>query len=336
MLTGPGIVGGAFFNPALAGKGTHTLSYTFGNAFCETSTTLNITITTELTTEFSVSDTVLCPGESSTIEVTSAGGVSSTLYTYTWNNGLFPVSEHTVSPSTSTWYVVATADGCSDPVVDSVFIEVTDGVVAKVKTSQDLCFGAKGYAQVILDTIDNYNITWETTPVQTTDSIEGVAGSSYSLEIVDKETGCTFDTLVKIPSFDNIVANFSTSPNYECIPSDQKVVTFLDLSHNADSGTWDIAGLLIIKYELGKNPKYQFTEAGYYTVTLTVYNDGDCSDVFTKEICVEDIRPIFVADAFTPNGDGVNDVLHVKAKGVKEIRLMLSENGASPEGRVGS
>ena len=40
-------------------------------------------------------------------------------------------------------------------------------------------------------------------------------------------------------------------------------------------------------------------------------------------MCVEDIRPVFVADAFTPNGDGVNDVLHVKAKGVKEISFKI-------------
>jgi gliding motility-associated-like protein len=97
----------------------------------------------------------------------------------------------------------------------------------------------------------------------------------------------------------------------------------LDLSFNADSGSWDIAGIETIPYQLGVNPQHTFTEAGYYMITLKVFNKGGCSDEFSQEICIEDIRPVFVADAFTPNGDGVNDVLHVKAKGVKELRFQI-------------
>ncbi len=323
ILTGSGIVNGTFFNPALAGQGSHTLSYTFGNGFCETSTTHTIEITEELFGELTVDDTLLCPGESATLTVNSDGGPSGTNYSYKWNNDLFPVPSHVVSPSESTWYKVRIDDGCSDPSLDSVFIEVADPIRPNVKTSEKLCYGADGWAVVSLDSMDQYDITWETSPEMHTDSIEGFAGTSYPLLIENILTGCTYDTLVKIPSFKNVVANFSYSPNFECIPSDQKEVTFLDLSQNADSGNWDIAGLVQYEYSLGENPKYTFTEAGFYTITLTVFNEGGCRDEYEVTLCVEDIRPVFVADAFTPNGDGVNDVLHVKAKGIKEMTFRI-------------
>jgi len=323
VLTGNGVVNGIYFNPAVAGEGVHTLTYSFGNGFCETSTSINIRITTEISIELLASDTLLCPGESTNLRVKTNGGASNSKYTYQWNNNLFPVPGHTVSPSVSTWYVVQAKDGCSDPGIDSVYIFVADKVIASVVTSEKLCFGADGFAKVVMDSIENYKITWKASPDQIIDSIEGIAGKSYPLTVEDERTGCAFDSLVKIPSFKNIVANFSTSPNFECIPSNQKVVTFLDLSQNADSGSWDIAGLTVIPYVLGKNPQYTFTKAGFYTISLIVFNEGLCSDEFIKELCVEDIRPIFVADAFTPNGDGVNDVLHVRAKGVKEINFKI-------------
>lgn len=321
-ITGPGIDSSWHFNPALAGPGTHTLHYTYGNGLCKTDTTLKITISPPIKAMLVASDQKLCPGESSTITVTGSGGTETANFTYKWNEDLFSVNQHTVTPGKSTWYVVKTSDGCSDPVTDSILIEVVNDVDIDFETSDPLCYGVDGFARAIYADSLNYEIIWHGNPEQMGDEIEGPAGANYRVTVTDKNTGCTLDTSVKIPSYKNIVANFTTSPNYECIPTDQKTVTFLDLSHNADSGFWDIAGT-IVEYELGKNPSYAFTDAGYYNVTLTVFNRGGCTDSHSAELCVQDIRPVFVADAFTPNGDGINDVLHVKTQGVKELNFRI-------------
>ena len=322
-LSGNGLVNGPVFNPALAGNGLHSITYSFGNGFCKTDTTVMVEVSEPITIGFNLSDTMICPGESVKIKVVPAGGKEGNERNFVWKNGYFPVDEHILSPAESTWITVTVGDGCSDPVTDSVFIIVAGEVKANVTTSKILCYGADGFAIVELDSTGGYEIEWSTNPPAHSQKIEGLAGSSYALTVTDKETGCTFDSVVKIPSYRNIVAAFSVSPNFECIPSNQKLVTFLDLSFNADSGTWDIAGLATIPYKFGENPQYQFTNAGYYSVKLSVFNEGGCGAEYEMQICVEDIRPVFVADAFTPNGDGINDVLHVKAKGVKEMTFQV-------------
>ncbi|MEQ8323499.1 MAG: gliding motility-associated C-terminal domain-containing protein [Vicingaceae bacterium] len=323
-FTGIGIDSNMNFNPALAGQGVHTLTYSYGTGLCATSTSMEIEVLPELVADLTASDTLICPGEISHLEVFANGGKPGSTLTYRWNNGLFPISEHDVSPSTSTWYSVITEDGCSAPNIDSVFIAVDQPIVVSFNTSDTLCFGEDGYVVAnINDPNSPYEVKWLTDPDIVADSINGKAGDNYRVIITKLNSGCKKDTTVKIPSFKNVTALFSVSPNFECIPSDQKLVTMLDLSFNAVSGFWDIDGSRTIPYELGENPNHTFNQAGYYTITLTVFNKGGCSDEYSKEICVEDITPVFVADAFTPNGDGVNDVLHVKAQGIKELRFIV-------------
>ncbi len=54
------------------------------------------------------------------------------------------------------------------------------------------------------------------------------------------------------------------------------------------------------------------TTTTQYTLTLTDYNGCLSSDTITVIVDIT-CRDIFVANAFSPNGDGMNDVLHVKS-----------------------
>ena len=42
-------------------------------------------------------------------------------------------------------------------------------------------------------------------------------------------------------------------------------------------------------------------------------------DVFALDICIYDPLDLFVAEAFSPNGDGANDVLFVRGNAVAEL-----------------
>jgi len=41
------------------------------------------------------------------------------------------------------------------------------------------------------------------------------------------------------------------------------------------------------------------------------------------QICVLEPTDIFLADIFSPNGDGQNDILFMRGKGIKEFRLLV-------------
>jgi gliding motility-associated-like protein len=52
---------------------------------------------------------------------------------------------------------------------------------------------------------------------------------------------------------------------------------------------------------------------------LTVKNDDGCEAKDTLSIKVYEHLEVYVPSAFTPNGDGRNDVLHIIAPGLKEL-----------------
>ena len=121
-----------------------------------------------------------------------------------------------------------------------------------------------------------------------------------------------------MPAWPPIVALFSTNPNDPCIAFAQSNVTFIDLSNNAVGGTWTIDSTTI-PYVFGESPQYDLGGAGTYDAQLVVYNIGGCSDTFAIHVCILDPTPVFVPEAFSPNGDGSNDVLFVRGPGIASM-----------------
>ena len=85
-------------------------------------------------------------------------------------------------------------------------------------------------------------------------------------------------------------------------------VGFKDTSVFAVSWKWDFGDKL--GNAISKNPIYTYKDLGLYQVKLIVQNAIGCSDSITKPLNISN-GPIAVPNAFTPNGDGHNDVLMV-------------------------
>jgi len=58
-----------------------------------------------------------------------------------------------------------------------------------------------------------------------------------------------------------------------------------------------------------------------YVVYIT--DSYGCSNTDTVNIEVDDATDIFIPDVFSPNGDGQNDILYVRGKGIKEIEFII-------------
>ena len=322
LFTGP--VNGTVFNPDFVGEGFHTLTVTHGVGFCKTQDTIQITVLPQLTSVLTATEDTICNGEGVTLTVDASGGVPGVLYSYAWSHGLFPINYNSVSPQETTTYVVTTSDGCSDNAIDSITIEIAEEFSVSFETSPISCYGIEGFVTADVSGSSSYSYLWSSNPSQTGDSIVGIAGNSYVVNIIDNNSGCEFDTLVKIPNYPIVNALFSISPNVECVPFDQKdLLTLIDLSNHVDSGYWDFGNGDISQYLLGQNPNPFYETAGYYTIELTAYNEGGCLDTYSLDVCIYDPVELFIADAFSPNADGVNDVLFVRGNGVVELDFMV-------------
>lgn len=73
-----------------------------------------------------------------------------------------------------------------------------------------------------------------------------------------------------------------------------------------------------------QNPTYSYDASGTYTVMLVVTDDNGCMDTTYRDIIV--FLPPEIPNAFTPNGDGVNDILYILGGPFKELEYKIYNN----------
>ncbi|MDZ4821963.1 MAG: gliding motility-associated C-terminal domain-containing protein [Flavobacteriales bacterium] len=320
-----GIITGAnsdfTFNPAVGGEGLHEVIYVWTGIECASSDTLLITVYPPIETEIALSDSAICLGETSTISVTASGGNPNFVLQYDWSDDNPGFTTNTVAPQETTTFYVLTFDGCSDPVLDSVVIEILPPILVNAVTSDTVCFGENGFATAQVLNTGDFSVEWNE---EMTDSVFDVAGSLHELHVLDLLNGCEFDTLVLIPSYSPITANFSINPNEDCVDwMDAENITFIDLSQNAQGGTWTFGNGNTEEYLEGVNPQQTYESAGEFFVSLMVVNEGNCPDSAMGTVCILPPTPIFIPDIFSPNGDGNNDVLYVRSQGILAMQFIV-------------
>lgn len=69
------------------------------------------------------------------------------------------------------------------------------------------------------------------------------------------------------------------------------------------------------------NPVEDFEEPGFYLVNLLVVDANGCRDSIRQEVQIPE--ELIFPDAFSPNGDGVNDVLQIQSSGMKQYALQV-------------
>lgn len=136
------------------------------------------------------------------------------------------------------------------------------------------------------------------------------------------ESGCVDSKTIALP--DHIEVFPKPIPAFTVEPTEvsllDPVVRITDFASLAAAWEYTIAGERI------DDPSFtfEFDDAGVFDITQTVISGSNCSASITRTVNVSD-HLFYAPNAFTPDGDGLNDVFQPLVKGARLYELVIMD-----------
>jgi gliding motility-associated-like protein len=258
---------------------------------------------------------LICPRQPIQLEAFVTGGVAP--YTIQWI-GQSSGNPVTVYPDSTDWYLVSATDQCGTIKTDSVFVEIVNYFPLKLSVTSDtvICKGetasiggiATGGRQPLIYSWTDEQIF---TPYR---SVTPTESKTYVLSVTDS-CGIVVKKEIRVKVID---AHAVFDVKY----LDHSTIQFIDLSYtNIASWNWDF-GTGAGESEL-QNPIYTFPDTGQYTITLIVSDEDKCTDTISNTIISYPPFSFYIPNAFTPDGDGINDEFSGVGEGFVNYELVI-------------
>ncbi|MCB0395644.1 MAG: gliding motility-associated C-terminal domain-containing protein [Flavobacteriales bacterium] len=163
----------------------------------------------------------------------------------------------------------------------------------------------------------------------------GSAGVSTEAQptVIFDVAGC-YDVSLTVTSLEGCV-NTTTKPCYiEAYPLPtagfdanpwtanlfSPVVNFTDKSTNAVRWLWSFGDSLT---DTIQNPVHEYADTGCYPVWLWMENQYGCIDSTMGTVCIVEVPTLYIPNAFSPNGDGFNDLFMAKGIAIESFEMYV-------------
>jgi gliding motility-associated-like protein len=241
-----------------------------------------------------------CTVHNGSATLSISGGIPA--YSFLWNPN---VSTSNVATGLSAGiYTVTVTDqaGCSK--INLITIPATPAISLSVVAFPDTCTRSVGAASVFSSGgSPPFSYLWYPSG-NTSAAIANLSEGSYMVTVTDAE-GCTNSGNVMIDTVGAFAINLGNDTTI-CQSG------FLLTPGNFSQYTWQ---------DLSTDSVFEVTAAGTYRVV--VINSSGCSASDSLEVIEDCLHDIVVPNAFSPNGDGINDVFKAEAVRIKSFTMHI-------------
>ncbi|RMH01364.1 MAG: hypothetical protein D6706_01920 [Chloroflexi bacterium] len=275
---------------------------------------------------------VACAGDKDGFAIANVtGGTpgSPESYSYLWSNGQTSFIADNLNAGTYT-VTVTDDNGCQR--TDTVVIEEPPALVVNVDTIRASCFGGDDGQAIVTSSggtgVHSYSI--DGIIFQEEGYFDNLEAGDYAVVVMD-ENGCTASApfiIKEPPPFkvfvhpnDFIIGVYDNEEIFVTVIDSRGDTVSMQNGHYTYYWLPPARGL---SCDDCPNPVFTAEDMpGEYEFVVAVTDTSNCTFFDTLRLRVSDKYGIFVPNAFTPNGDGTNDLLNVFGVGVKSLDFKI-------------
>lgn len=314
-------------NQQLLEGGTYTLKM-FGNVLDNCDNTLvDTSFATFTVNAFSInfnSSTVNCALNNGTVTINVSGGTGPYEADFLPSNAYASSGSNTITATNLPigWQYFTVSDFLGCRVIDSVRLSDATNFDIDFSVTSDTC--SAGLGSAIVEPSGGtppFTFTWlNASPFSplAPNIIAPVLTGNYVVIVADN-AGCALIDTINVPDYRfNLQLDFLYTVDEE-FPL-FRPVDFINLSSGTSGYIWEFGDGSTSTLT---NPSHVYLSSGTFPISLIGYNEQGCFDTIIKFISLPFHLGYYAPNAFTPNGDNLNDSFKVIANGIRDTTFEL-------------